>query len=360
MRWRLLCISASSVVASSALVAISSCTVDGVDLAGKACPCTAGYVCDPATNVCVVSLPPALPASPDAGSSLPPSLVARSLTSPWQTTSVIRWDFQIEGKASDFLSYELAWADSLDKLESGVGDTVLGSAQRPELGAFDGRGGRVTGPVDVWTTTGVGAGKTFYAKLTATDRNRVTSSVTATATTRGPTTESRILFDDTAVPSATPAGFQFVAKDAHYAFTASCASGAPSCAEDLRLTGFKVDLNGVNDAGVFTAEDFAGAFLDVRMDRTVPTPDFSAAVGIEVANCNGSREVCQWRFSGWTQPASTSVSVQVPLSALENAVGKKLTYEALQQGGFLVSALVVAGSWPDKSTFRLYSAAIRW
>jgi len=40
------------------VLALAACRVDGIDLAGKACPCPAGYVCDLSTNTCAHSATP--------------------------------------------------------------------------------------------------------------------------------------------------------------------------------------------------------------------------------------------------------------------------------------------------------------
>ena len=41
---------------SPALVVVTACSVDPVDLRGKSCPCDDGFVCDPVENVCVTTL----------------------------------------------------------------------------------------------------------------------------------------------------------------------------------------------------------------------------------------------------------------------------------------------------------------
>ncbi len=50
------------------LAALAACSVGELDLGGKACPCTSGYVCDPSRGLCVLgSLPPGGDAGREAG-----------------------------------------------------------------------------------------------------------------------------------------------------------------------------------------------------------------------------------------------------------------------------------------------------
>jgi hypothetical protein len=62
---------ARAVVAAIAIAAAAACSVDDVDLDGKQCPCTTGWICDTPTNTCVrdPTLPDAPP--PDADPTLP-------------------------------------------------------------------------------------------------------------------------------------------------------------------------------------------------------------------------------------------------------------------------------------------------
>lgn len=346
------------------LAVMASCTVDDLDLTGKSCPCADGYVCNASTNVCVASLP----ADPDGGAPdvgvPPPSppasrIVVSAFTPAWQTANTVRWSWRVEGDAASFLSYEIAWADSLSKVETGAGATVVGSAQKAELGGFDARGQKTSGPVDLWTTThGHAPGKTVFAKLTARDKNGATSSLIASATTTRAPTVNKVLFDGTKQTSSKPASFEFRApggEEPHYFFAVDCAAGVTTCANHIELDGIGRDLA----TPTFTAADFASAFLEARIVGGIATSGFTTAIAIEPAGCTAGDDVCQWRFRGWSQPGGTQPVIQVPLRELENAAGK-LTYTTLQSDGFLIAAFSISGTWKDAATVRLYDARIKW
>ncbi len=343
------------------LTLMASCSVGALDLNGKACPCAEGYVCR--ENVCVVASAEDVDAggdavddaiaADDADTASGPQIVVSALSSPWQTPRVIRWNWSVDGEASSFLRYEIAWATTLAKLESGVETTVIGSAQLGELGAFSARDGKTRGPVDLWTTTvhTMTGGTEYFARITAKDTAGAISTAYASARTEAAFKTTGVLFDGSRELTATPASFLFkdVAGDApYYVFMNECGD-QPTCAASLALTGIGLGL---------AAVDFERGFLDVRLAGSFSAPRFDSAVGLRLSGCTGSDDVCMWRFAGWSQPMAGVI--QVPLRELENAAGTKLSSQTLRDFGSTVAAIKLSGTWKNGDLVRLNDAYVRW
>lgn len=334
----------------------AACSIDLLDPSGKACPCIDGYVCS--ANVCVrggdipdagmVDAPPAPPPAPQ--------IVVSNLQASWVTPNTIRWTWRAEGAAASFRTYELASAATADDLAAGTNLTVVSGAQRLELHDFDARGGKSSGPVDVWTLAlDAKAGAPYYARVAAKDQSGATSVATATVNGAPPVTSLNavgVLFDGKPVPTATPPAFAFNTTSNQYTMRVDCA-GQPECANVLQLRDLKLVL-----PAEFTSEVFDKAFLQVQLGGDTATTNFTSSVAIVPGGCTQSDALCQYGFSGWTQIGTTK-AIQVPLRELQNANGK-LTYARLQGSGLAISALVIAGTWRQAATISVGLSRIRW
>jgi hypothetical protein len=85
---------------------------------------------------------------------LDPLVNVTSLHTAWKTPNVIRWEWTVEGKASDWKSYTMSFGTNKDDILAGTAET-LNKGQRPELNQFDTRGGKTVGPVSMWAVTEV-------------------------------------------------------------------------------------------------------------------------------------------------------------------------------------------------------------
>ncbi|CAN5831712.1 hypothetical protein BH11MYX4_BH11MYX4_67690 [soil metagenome] len=364
----------SFVLALTAGVAlVTACSVGALDLTARACPCVDGYVCDLATNRCVVGLADDAAVLIDASDAAdaadaatpPPLLVVSGLTATWVTPAAIRWDWKLTGAAADFRAYEVVTGASADGIDKRVGVDVLTSNERPELAGFDLRGGLANGTVDMWTLTDVrSAGTEQLMQVKITDgRGRASRSAIVAATSAAKTTSQLVLFDGTSPKTVVPAGdvvFRTPAGgESHYFFQTDCA-GAKTCARRADLVALGLDL--APPGSPFTAAEFDRAILELQVEGNVAATSFDTSVALEPGDgtCNQGNGLCRFRFTGWTQTAAARRKIQVPLRELRNDAGK-LTYAILQSKGFLVEAFALSGpAWKNGSTVLLYDARIRW
>ncbi len=351
---------------SFGLALASACSVDDLDVGGKQCPCLSGFVCDVASNRCVLSGAGSDAAADAAGDERGPPLpllVISNLTAAWTTPGSMRWEWKLAGAAADFRAYEIVTGASADDVVKRVGVDVVTSTERSELGVFDARGGKAQGPIDMWTLLDVrGPAIKQFVQVTVTDvKGRASRSLIAPATSALRATSQAILFDGatqkTAVPSAefvfrAPAG-----GEAHYALVTDCA-GAKACGKRAELVSLGSNLAPAGSP--FTSSHFDASFLELEVDGNVAVTAFDTSVALEIgAGCTLGPGLCRYRFTGWTQPPTSRTKLQVPLRELQNDAGK-LTYAALQGKKFIVDAVALSGTWKNQSTINLYNARIRW
>lgn len=353
----------SRLVFLATIVALAACSVAELDLTGKKCPCTSGYVCDLTTSTCVVGVPDAaLPVDGGADVTTGPLLTVKSLAAvpDWKTPGVVRWDFTIEGKAPDFKSYRLdVGAKSTSFAENDF--VSYGPIDRPELGVFDARGRKVDGPLALWTFSRANANSKQFGRLTAVDRNdRSTVSAIAPAQTAAGASSKGTLFDGiTPATNPRPAGL-FDFKNGAHVFIVDCAALPTPCVKKVELGNLAVALDA---GGPFTQADFDRAFLDLDFEGTFAATSFDSVVAIEpgTGSCTGG--ACRFGYEGWTMSAAPNpgiTTLQVPLAKLENGVRGRLTRAILEENAFKVAVLAISGTWRDKANLRLLSAYIRW
>ncbi len=349
------------------LVVVASCSVAELDLTGKQCPCTSGYVCDVPSNTCVFAL-----TRPDGGP-LDDALVAPernpaallsvksfAVVADWKTPNVVRWDFTIEGKAPDFKSYRL---DVGARMTSFADNDFVsyGPIDRPELGVFDARGAKVAGPASLWTFSRANPNTKQFGRLTVVDRtNQQNVSVIASAQAASGASSKAALFDGiTPATTPRPTGM-FDFKNGAHVFNVDCATLPSPCVKKVELGGLAVALDA---SGPFTQADFDRAFLDLELEGTFAASSFDSVVAIEPGTgaCTGGD--CRWGYAGWTMSAAPNPGVttlQVPLAKLNSAARGALTRPILEEKGFKVAVLAISGTWRDKANLRLLSAYIRW
>jgi hypothetical protein len=347
-------------------VVIGACSVGDLDLAGRACPCADGYVCDVTVNRCVVELPVDA-APPDAADAAPvqPLLVVKDLAATWVAPTTIRWDWTLTGAAADFRAYELVTGASAADLQNRVGVDVLTSNERPELAGFDLRGGLASGAVAMWTLTDVRtAGAKQVVQVNVTDvKGRASRSAAVAATSAARTTSQLVVFDGTTQRTVSPPDDVVFRSppggEPHYVFTTDC-GGAKTCAKRAELVSLALDLA---PAGApFTSAAFDRAVLELQIEGNVAATSFATSVALEPGDgtCTGGNGVCRYRFTGFTQSAAARRKIQIPLRELLSDAGP-LTFGILQAKGFLVDTLSLsAPDWKNGSTLLLYDARIRW
>ena len=374
-RRAILSVFASIAAVPSVVLVAASCQVDSLDLTGKSCPCTTGYVCETTTDTCVPvgtrieseagPLPEA--ATPDGTASgdssvKVPLVTVTGLAATWATPNTIRWQWTTTGDKAGFRSYQLRVGKSAAEVttEGAPGVEIYNGQSRPELDLFDARGGKTAGPVTVFTTSdNHSAAQTKFAVVVATDMDGTqTLSNVAMMTTGAAAPVSKVIFDGATARKPDPIEFDFKAAGYHQ-LNVTC---APSpCPRRAAL----VDLGLVLTAGgePFTAAIFDRAFLSITLQGNVAVTSFDSRLAIEPgtgANCPGGDAACLYGFVGFTQRRAGESTVQVPLRELVNGKGEKLTFGILQQKSFTIDVLALSGTWANNALLRLTSARIRW
>jgi hypothetical protein len=358
-------------IASAPLVLALSCSVGDLDLTGKECPCTTGYFCDLPSNTCVLGLP-----TPEAGAfedrAIPDdALVApernpaallnvTSLTPEWTTPNVVRWNFDVEGNATDFKSYVVEVGASPAAFEMNKVE-IYGALDRPELSLFDARGKKAIGPAPIFTLTRATANTKPYARVTVFDKagqanvTAITPAIVPIAATK----RAKIFDGTTAATNPRPPG-EFDFKNGAHVLVVDCGLAPSPCAKKVELGALDIVLNAQDN---FSQADFDRAFLDIDLQGNVGGSSFDSQVAIEPGNGSCSGADCRWSFTGWTQstaPDPGTTTLQVPLRKLVNSVRGPLTRAIVEEKGFKVAVLAFSGTWKTGATLRLLSAHVRW
>jgi hypothetical protein len=357
-------------VFATPLAVVASCSVGELDLTGKQCPCAGGYVCDVPRDTCVlaesleggvsIDAPGDAMAAPDRD---PAAKIAVSgLRAVWTTPAMVRWEWTVEGTATDFQAYEVATATTADDLAKRAGTfEVISGNDRPEVKAFDARGGKKAGPVVVWTALGVrGPGTRQFLQVKATDvtgRSTSTAAVDVTSSPAPPST--KIIFDGTAAKTSKPAEFQYRTPAGGpnvYVLNVACGTAASPCVKRAELTSLGLDLG---DATTFTAKDFDAAFLQVQLEGNVGVTSFDSTFALELG-AGACVPDCHYAFAGWTQSSTGPTTLQVPLRVMKNAKGELLTHAAIAARGFQIFGLVFEGTWRQDAVLRVLDARVRF
>lgn len=381
MRW-VPVLSVASIVAAALVRLLGGCSIDGLDIAGKACPCVTGFRCDEPRHVCVaegldgaiVDVGDAM-GQPDAPLG---AFVIQRFAPTWQTSRSIRWDWEVSGNADEFAEYQIIVGSSEDAVrrQSSTAD-VFDRRLNPELGSFGGRdpvsaGGG--GPARGWSVTDKhDVAKDVFAKLVVRDKagRQNVSEVVSTKTIDD--TKTLVLFADSLVAGAvtTPTALKRVTVDC-YGSSTGClqlakvdCGDAGACAIEIGVTGFDDRvINGM------TAEQFKTAFVELAVRggsgaAADPYSDLILTIGAPACLINGSP--CRFRASrSWSfRPGLKEFRlVQLPLQALQletpTGPGPALTYEYLQANGFQIEALTIHGSWTDGANIGIDEGNIRW
>jgi hypothetical protein len=359
----------------------SGCVVGPLDLSGRACPCTEGWVCDAATDTCrrpeaaddggsesgtgeISTTDSVGEADATTGEPEAPAFEVVGFSSDWSTPNSIHWTWQVEGAIEDFHAWEVHVATSAETVESGDG-LVFDGTVNPELSRFTLRNTndeeRVVGTI----TDGLTASTEYFARLIVLDTaggRTVSPNVAVRSTGPAPTNGVAILADDDPIPPglALPSCYQH-ADDApaegtthHYQLRHFCSDEgvatciepddpAPECWENLRLQGMSVPVTGLS------AGDFADAHLDVFIAVDAPADVAGHGWWSELALAAGGSI---HGYKGLTIRADGSYRrYQIPLAQLG------LTHRVLAS---VAEGLRVGSSWANASTIRVDEAWIRW
>jgi hypothetical protein len=331
----------------------SACMVDAPDLAGKQCPCAAGWSCDPSTNLCF-----------DVGDG---AIVPTSLRAVWTTPESIRWEWDASGPDGAFLRYELVTATDVADLGDPPGPSarVWTPDDNPELGAF--RRPRTIGDDQVLaTTTDEHEFFTEYvARLTAIDtqQRRAISNVASGRTTSDADVERALFVDE--LPAGAelwPYGEAEVSTDgasegsACMRYVAECGGEDAGCFVQVHVTGTGGTL--VDLSQLYPGPFGGSAFVELAVAHDSDAPSFWSQVRFRVG---GDDSKGYFEFGELTVPNDGEYHrYQVPLRALlgfDAEPRPPFEHADLAEGLYQFS---VGGNWSDGATVRIDEARLRW
>lgn len=288
---------------------LAGCVLQPVGLEGKACPCASGWVCDEASQTCVVpaatetssgAVPTTTEASseetsgttgPDSTTGTDPRASSSgdapqgqfevlAFAADWSTPESIHWAFEVEGEEADFHARTLWLATDEASLESGEGVLVFDGGTNPELDRFALKNTKGFDIVVGTVTRGLQPDTDYFAKLFVFDTAGGVSespNVAVRSTTAVPT-QSIALFADAQLSGGPyPLPTCYTWSDAspyegthHYALELLCDSNAdPTCVdpdpdvvdcwENLRLQNMTVSIASIGGGNL------SDAFLDFAL-----------------------------------------------------------------------------------------------
>jgi hypothetical protein len=369
---QLLAAAAASIVVRLA----GGCAVDDVELAGKACPCVSGFVCDVARNTCVREVDGAPVRDGGERDAPPGGFVIHHFGPSWRTSRSVRWEWEVSGNADEFAEYQVivgASEDAVRRQDSTTG--VFDRRINPELGDYGGRATVAPGSAaKVWTVTDRHpVAKKIFARLIVRDeagRENVSAIVAAETLAEN---DAIVLFGDQLVDgsAATPADLKRVTNDC-FSSSAGClqigkvpCGDAAACDVELGVRGF-----GTRNLSAMTAESFGAAFVEIAVRggaaaATEPHADLVLTIGAPGCRIDGNR--CRFRaYQAWSfRPGPREFRlVQVPLAMLQletpDGPGPSLTYEELSARGFRVEGVSIEGRWAAGANIGLDHAHVRW
>lgn len=347
---------------------IFGCTVDSLDLTGKQCPCVGAFVCDVATNTCVVPGPETEggPAPADAG--VPGKITVTKLRPSWTTANGVRWEWEAQGEESDFRAYEVVVGPTAEAVRARASSTrVFGARDNPELGVLAGRDrGDTERPLELSTVTdGHRESETVFAQVFAIDQaGGVSATDVASAQTLRPR-GSLVLFDNgiAAGGEAMPDSGAVTASAAYgdggvgLAFTVSCGDAGPTCIVEVGVDGYTG-----KSLSALDGTDFDRAFLEIAVrGGRVPDTYTDVVLSVGPASCGAA---CKNRHGGWSlaeRPDEFRL-LQVPLRVLRrnDGTGGSLNYQELKNRSFRVHGFHFGGRWPSGAALALDQCRIRW
>lgn len=355
------------------LLALVGCSVKELDLAGKACPCVDGWVCDSAQNLCVPGPGSSggsggiggtggtggtggIAGSAGSGNVGNAAVSVTNLRVTWTTPNWIHWEWDLDGIPDQLLGFELVTGTSEADVESRSGSAVVWTdAENPELGRYflPATGGE--DPVQATMTDGHEPSTEYFGQLTAVDtasRRSVTN--IAGGRTTDPPGDSIVIFADDATPGySIPSSFVLSTREPyagthHYDYQQSCNDGEPTCFEILRRQGLNISLNSISQGQFSTT-----AYLEFALASGGPEPSYWSQMRI-MTGTNGSSDT--FGLWGWTIRSDGEYRVyQVPLRVLDG--DGPMPYAALADG---LWEFGVGGSWADGSYTMLDEIRLYW
>jgi hypothetical protein len=347
-----------------------ACSVEALDLAGKQCPCTDGFVCDTATNTCVTSLPAPVPEAgpPDAEPPKPDAsgaITVLNFLQRWETANGIRWEWQAIGDPTKFKRYEIVTGPRAEDVRARSQSTrTFDPSTNPELGTFTGREKDAGVPVNLWAVTdGHKEGEIVFAQVIAFDTNDVASaSDIASGTTSRPRNKIEVYEDGKPdggvfVPSVGTKIVQDGGYDASFIEHSVTCQGTPPCAVETGVS----SIDGIAGDAIQSNTEFGVAFLEIAVRGTNLPQKFVDVVLYVGGDACGTP--CRMRFSGLSfgkQPGDWRL-LQIPLGRFkgEDGAGGGFNFSQLSNRK-RIGAFLVAAESPDGVKIGLDQARIRW
>ncbi|MEM6992292.1 MAG: hypothetical protein AAF721_17405 [Myxococcota bacterium] len=277
--------------------------------------------------------------------------------STWATPNQIRWRWQPQGTADDFIAYELVTGPSeADVVQRTAAARIWTSDDNPELGVFNVPRTFVSHVVEASTTVGHPADTEVFAQLTALDSagEQSVSAVAVARTRPEPVFEIAILGEGEPPGWSSPSSYQLASEQPfagadHFSYTHTCAE--PECWENLQRQDLGIDLSDIR-AGDFDTT----AFVEVAVAIEDSIPSWWGSIDLWF---DPDAPEITAQYKGWQLAATAEYQLlQVPLKALRSRETESpLTFDLLASG---LAGFVVGGHYSDGATIRIDEARLRW
>ena len=345
------------------------CSVGELDLLGKQCPCTEGWVCDEAHNSCIpadgtgvggmagsggVGADGGMGGSGNVGAA---AVTVSNLGIVWTTPNSMRWSWDMEGTPDQLVGLEVVTGTSEQDVQDRTGSArVWAAADNPELGRYflPATGGDE--PVVATTTDEHQPSTLYHCQLTAIDTaGRRSVSALASGRTTDPPTSTIVIFADTDPPGySLPGGIvrsdrNPYAGTHHYDFVQTCSGNETICYEMLRRMEMGTDLSGISQGALSTT-----AYVEFALATEGPTPSYWTEIRLRTGTDADNQ---QWKYDGWSVRADGAYRLhQVPLRAL-TWEGAPMSKTELDRG---LHQFGVGGSWKDTGHVAFDEIRIHW
>jgi hypothetical protein len=352
--------------------AVVSCGVGSLDLAGKQCPCVDEWVCDTATDTCVLETPATGPMpGPEVAAPPPPppggTIMVSDLEADWVTPNTIRWSWAVSGNPAEFGHYELVTGPNESIVTTHVGARAW-SPTNPELKEFAPRISPLpAAPFRVWTITQEHVpGTTTWAEITAIDVNgRGQAAKAVTAKTSAEATDLFTIFQDTALPGAPePNATQFTrVTSGAFGTSSHCYLYTPQCpATQTQCQDLFGQLDLARTLTTLSQAEFNRAFVEFQMRASalVPTEYVTFALQVGLPAC-GTGE-CRYRINGLSlTPNDTYRVFQIPLKKLLRSNDpRELDIEVFRTRMWKLHGILWSATWSGTAQVRVDEIKIRW
>lgn len=347
-----------------------ACLIPNVDLSSRLCAddgsCVAGYVCEKATNRCVVPVP-----GDDAGT----PFVITDVHPIWVGSRNVRVDWQMTGEMTNFKEYNAFIGSTAESVRD---ETTLANKFDPRIDPdLSQPGVGDAGPLaSSIVFDRVYAANDYFVKVRATDLQgrSYAGDIFGPIHMKADETKTLSLYAGALAETAfaVPTGATRVAKPCAFAATVACLEYPPVACARADGCSFDVGVQGfTNKVAPMTNAEFADAYVEiaVRGKRAAAIGNVDIVLTIGDASCSMGSNPCRFRTyendSFPLRPSDTEFRIaQAPLARLRletpSGPGQSLDAATFGGAGWKVYGITAHAAWTNNSVLGVNHALLRY